>query len=349
MIHKLLILTSDDTLLRWNTLEEKKQLILDALAKTRNGVWELEIKYQPLVPQLNDKKRISHSWFDSISHPYFRRGYHFVAMHFSMAQWELWGIESGINGATHRDKDFVGDMYFRADELTMHKNFKGLRYKHRYTQFVQTLLHEVSHELANSTGVADQTHDYHKKNKDISGIFEAYDMARWQPVYREQVSTVMRLIEKLKSLITPSATTLYHPVQFKPRLVSQAWGVRNPGWYPKTGHHIGVDYPLPVGTPLYAPWDCEVLVSGTTDTVGHFCRLRYQFQGEWWEERWIHLKSIPATGHFKRGQVIAYSGNTGKSTGPHLHRERWRDRFDFERIDGENWYELTVNPESEIV
>ena len=88
--------------------------------------------------------------------------------------------------------------------------------------------------------------------------------------------------------------------------------------------HDGVDFGLPVGTPIVAAGDGVVIAMGNTGLVRR-CRL----WGKWILLRhnnglstiYAHLsliKVFPGQ-KVKKGDLIAYSGNTGNSTGPHLH------------------------------
>ncbi len=341
---KLRIITTDRTVLSWRSLDAKLTAIAAALNQTKGATWEVTIEHRDVKPQIVNG-RITHDWFNQFSYPYFRQGFEHVYLHFSMADWTALGLDQGIRGANHKDSDYVGESYGRGDETTR-------RGKSRQNQFVQNVLHEMSHELHRSTGVPDRTHEYHDKNPDISGIFKTLDMTKWQPRYQEQRSTILSLIAKARELLARKVadrlterTSLFHPVQLTPRRITQPYGVPS-SRYKWTGHHIGTDYAIPVGTPLYAPADGEVTSVGTGKATGHFLHFRYEFQGETFEERWCHLASLPARGRFKRGVKIAKSGNTGESTGPHLHRERWRNEVQLENIDRSNFRELTVDPEA---
>ena len=94
--------------------------------------------------------------------------------------------------------------------------------------------------------------------------------------------------------------------------------------------HYGVDVAVGVGTPVRAPAAGTVLFAdhlyyaGKTLIVDHGLGVNMTF---------IHLSEIlvkPGDAVTK-GQVIAKSGNTGRSTGPHLH---W----------GMNWYQVRLDP-----
>ena len=100
----------------------------------------------------------------------------------------------------------------------------------------------------------------------------------------------------------------------------------------RTFHH-GVDVALPVGTPLTAPADGVVVKKGNGPSGGVTLILKHE------ENRhtvYYHLQKpshLAKGATVKRGDLIAYSGNTGASTGPHLHWElrksaRWGDTVD---------------------
>ena len=90
--------------------------------------------------------------------------------------------------------------------------------------------------------------------------------------------------------------------------------------------HNGVDFKAPVGTPVYAPADGEVTFSGYQRAAGYYVIIKHQSN---YSTVYMHLsKSEVKRGQMVRvGQIIARSGNTGRTTGPHLHYEiRVNDR-----------------------
>nr|WP_238485362.1 murein DD-endopeptidase MepM [Rahnella ecdela] len=94
---------------------------------------------------------------------------------------------------------------------------------------------------------------------------------------------------------------------------------------PVTGRiapHRGVDFAVPVGTPVLAVGDGEVVVAKNGGAAGNYVAIRH---GRQYMTRYMHLRKIlvkPGQ-KVKRGDRIALSGNTGRSTGPHLHFEMW--------------------------
>ena len=127
--------------------------------------------------------------------------------------------------------------------------------------------------------------------------------------------------------------------------LSQPWpegysvNARSPyGWrvHPITGRrkfHHGIDVALPVGTPLTAPADGVVVKKGNGPSGGVTLILKHE------DNRHTVYYHLQKPSHLlkgtrvERGELIAYSGNTGASTGPHLHFEvrksaRWGDTVD---------------------
>ncbi|MDE1187016.1 MAG: murein DD-endopeptidase MepM [Pantoea sp.] len=94
---------------------------------------------------------------------------------------------------------------------------------------------------------------------------------------------------------------------------------------PVTGRiapHRGVDFALPIGTPVLAVGDGEVVMAKNGGAAGNYVAIRH---GRQYMTRYMHLsKVLVKPGQkVKRGDRIALSGNTGRSTGPHLHFEIW--------------------------
>jgi murein DD-endopeptidase MepM/ murein hydrolase activator NlpD len=95
------------------------------------------------------------------------------------------------------------------------------------------------------------------------------------------------------------------------------------GFGPRWGRlHAGIDFAAPIGTPVYAASNGTVLAAGPASGYGQWVKLAHaggvttvygHISG------WTVSVGQPVT----VGQVIAYTGNEGRSTGPHLHFETW--------------------------
>lgn len=97
-------------------------------------------------------------------------------------------------------------------------------------------------------------------------------------------------------------------------------------FYPATYHHIGSDFKVPVGTPITAPEDGEMLKVQFNAARGDTGIFVFKHGPHEWGLELCHLREIPSLGVFKRGAVLAHSGNTGSATtAPHLHVVMHRD------------------------
>ena len=102
---------------------------------------------------------------------------------------------------------------------------------------------------------------------------------------------------------------------------SSGYGYRIDPIYKTRRMHWGVDFSLGVGTPVYATGDG--VVRWTRTSLGGYGRQIEIEHGFGYKTKYAHLdRFIVKKGQrVKRGDLIGYSGNSGKSTAPHLHYE----------------------------
>ena len=104
--------------------------------------------------------------------------------------------------------------------------------------------------------------------------------------------------------------------------ISSNFGMRK---HPISGFnkmHKGVDFAAPTGTPIYAGGNGIVEYVGRNGGYGKYIRIRHN---NGYKTAYAHLsnykKGISKGVRVNQGDVIGYVGNTGNSTGPHLHYE----------------------------
>ena len=87
-----------------------------------------------------------------------------------------------------------------------------------------------------------------------------------------------------------------------------------------TRMHTGIDFGAPVGTPVFAAGDGVVKEARWAGGYGRW--LEIQHNGEW-ATGYGHLSgwAVHPGERVHQGEVVAYVGSTGRSTGPHLHYE----------------------------
>lgn len=88
----------------------------------------------------------------------------------------------------------------------------------------------------------------------------------------------------------------------------------------KREFHKGIDISAPRGTPVYAPARGKITFTGRDGSYGLSIRLKHNAT---LSTRFAHLHriAIKSGKTVTRGELIGYVGNTGRSTGPHLHYE----------------------------
>lgn len=84
--------------------------------------------------------------------------------------------------------------------------------------------------------------------------------------------------------------------------------------------HPGVDFPCPPMTPIVSTLDGRVILSKYIDGYGN-CVIVEHRNGFITKYGHNSINLVRVGDVVKRGQIVAYSGNTGRSTGPHLHFE----------------------------
>ena len=104
--------------------------------------------------------------------------------------------------------------------------------------------------------------------------------------------------------------------------ISSGFGMR---FHPVLGYsrmHKGVDFAVPVGTPVMAAGAGTIKFEGRARGYGNFLMIKHNRD---YTTAYGHLsRFVPGLhdgSHVRQGQIVAYSGNTGLTTGPHLHYE----------------------------
>lgn len=118
------------------------------------------------------------------------------------------------------------------------------------------------------------------------------------------------------------------------------------GWRVDPVYHIrrfheGMDFSAPVGTDIFATGNGTVIYAGWRQGYGETIEIDHGFN---YVTRYAHCSKLKAKvgQKVKRGDVIALVGNTGKSTGPHVHYEV---HYQGRPIDPRNFYFYDLSPE----
>ncbi len=106
---------------------------------------------------------------------------------------------------------------------------------------------------------------------------------------------------------------------------ASGWGFRIDPVYKIRRFHYGMDFSAPIGTEIYSTGDGVVKAVKTSRTgYGRWVVIDHGFG---YETLYGHMSkfNVKVGEKVKRGSVIGYVGNAGKSTGPHLHYEVHRN------------------------
>lgn len=100
--------------------------------------------------------------------------------------------------------------------------------------------------------------------------------------------------------------------------ISSRYGVRGNPFGRGHEFHNGVDFVIDIGTPILAAGPGVVEAAGYEGPNGNRVAINHGFG---YRSVYAHLSKVQvkAGDQVKRGQVVALSGNTGRSSGPHLH------------------------------
>ncbi|MGF6906644.1 M23 family metallopeptidase [Fusobacterium sp. PH5-44] len=106
-----------------------------------------------------------------------------------------------------------------------------------------------------------------------------------------------------------------HPVEKK---ISSPFGAMRFVNNKVVGYHSGIDYPVPIGTPLKATNDGKVVFAGQLPSTGYTLVIDHGMNVY---SSYSHMSSfnVKSGQMVKKGENVGKSGNTGFTTGPHLH------------------------------
>ncbi len=126
----------------------------------------------------------------------------------------------------------------------------------------------------------------------------------------------------LESFLKDQQVLLAHTPAIAPTKgwVTSGFGYRRDPFTGRRTFHEGLDIAARIGTPIVATADGVVVSAGWKEGYGKIVTINHGFG---YMTRYAHCSKIVVRPgqQVKRGQVIAYVGNTGRSTAPHLHYE----------------------------
>ena len=144
-----------------------------------------------------------------------------------------------------------------------------------------------------------------------------YNRVMHQEKSYKEIGDMVRNKEKLLA-----STPAIQPVSNKDlNRLSSGFSYRIDPIYKTVKFHAGLDFSAPQGTPIYATANGVVRVAGNLGNgYGNHVIINHGYQYSTLYGHMYRIK-VRVGQSIKRGEVIGYVGNTGKSTGPHVHYE----------------------------
>ena len=258
-------------------------------------------------------------WFDTPKMAIIRRDNQYLKAQYTILQEKIRSAEQTLADVRHRDQ-FVYRPLLGVDTLNIpqvYAEYNDSKYADLPTGEYEELIVEgwksidkLMREIYYASRTLDDTQDLAENKEEFSTVIPAI----W-PIDRT----------KLKD-------------------VSSLYGMR---MHPRYGYwkmHEGVDLSAPKGTPVYATGNGVVVRASWQRGYGELIELNHGFG---YKTRYGHLSKMYVSpgDSVTRGQVIGEVGNTGVSSGAHLHYEvRFRDKT----VNPIHYFNKDMSPESYV-
>ncbi|CAN5170811.1 M23 family metallopeptidase [soil metagenome] len=160
-----------------------------------------------------------------------------------------------------------------------------------------------------------------KDGEYIAELYTKVDQLK-RKLYVESISQDELLRIAVEKQNHVAAIPAIQPISNKQlKALASGFGPRLHPFYKVIKMHQGIDFSAPEGTPVYATAD-GVIAAADTVFVG-YGKMMIIDHGRGYQTRYAHLQDfiVKVGARVKRGEAIAYVGNTGQSTAPHLHYE----------------------------
>ncbi len=218
----------------------------------------------------------------------------------------------------------------------------------RDENFYRVILEADSIPMSRRTGNYDFTARYRQwDNLSASSIVK--ETTKKMDILNRMIYTQSQSFDELVTLARQNEDRLDHlpaimPVMNKDlKRTASGYGRRIDPIYRTLRFHNGMDFSAPVGTEIYATGAGVVTFVGWKQGYGNCIIINH---GYGYATLYGHIskfkKGLTRGTKVSRGDVIAFVGNTGKSTGPHLHYEV---HVDGKPQNPQNYYYLDLSPE----
>ena len=232
-----------------------------------------------------------------------------------------------VETLTEADKELIEGLEADKKEIEETKNnlnesLKEVEDKKDEQEAIQKKLNKAKNQeekkvedlTAQSEDLEEDIEAYEKKMKELDAREKAQEEALKHKIEQAQKEHESNSSSGSSSSGSSSSSGFIRPVK--------SGSITAKMYYSSGKYHGAVDFGVSVGTPVYAAADGIVVTStwGGSDSYGYYIKIKH-YNGLY--TLYAHGSSLVASvgQEVKQGQLIMYSGNTGNSTGPHLHFE----------------------------
>jgi murein DD-endopeptidase MepM/ murein hydrolase activator NlpD len=260
---------------------------------------------------------IGYSFFGSPKERILQRELKQYQLQFEMVNERMEQLQAVVNDLSDRD-DNIYRIIFEAEPVPSAARKAGIGGADRYEPMKG---YQNSDVIINTVQKLDQlTAQLYVQSKSYDQVYE---------------------MAKNKSRLLASIPAI-QPVSNKDlRRLSSYFGYRIDPFYKVGKFHEGVDFSVPTGTDVYVTGDGVVVEAGRSK--GGYGNVVIVDHGFGYKTMYAHLQEIGVRvgQRVTRGEIIAASGSTGKSTSPHLHYEVWKSS---KPIDPINYFFNDITP-----
>jgi len=261
---------------------------------------------------------VSYQLFESPKEKAQKRELENLDLHYNLLNKKMEQVEKVLEGIQYRDNE-IYRLYFEANPIPIEQRKAGFGGVNRYKSL---------EGFDNSEMIIDAT-----KNMDI--------LSKQLYIQSKSLDEIVNLAKDKESLL--AAIPAIQPVRNQDLTrVASGYGWRSDPFTKARKRHKGMDFTAPTGTPIYATGNGKaVRVDSKASGFGNHIEIEH---GYGYKTIYAHLSkyNIRAGKIVKRGDLIGFVGNTGRSVGPHLHYEVHKNGKAINPID---FYYGSLTPE----
>ncbi|NQW26857.1 MAG: M23 family metallopeptidase [Flammeovirgaceae bacterium] len=250
------------------------------------------------------------AYFESPEEAQLRKENEELLIYYNLLNKEMTNINDVLQGMEDRDDD-IYRVIFGVDPLPEEVRKGGTGGAFKYRQLINEGLAREDLILTNLEWIDDLKKQMYIQTKSYDEIVE--------------------LAKNKEDLL--AAIPAIQPVSNKElKRLSSGFGYRIDPFLKTRRMHEGIDFSLEVGSPVYATGNG--VISYTKISLSGYGREIQLNHGFGYETKYGHLSKILVVKgqNVKRGDLIAYSGSSGRSTAPHLHYEVFKNNININPI-----------------